>query len=95
MCCEPGLKKKTAIIKKAEEGAEDMFELLRYSKRNYLETILIAIGVSFASTVSGLTFSYYQDLKPGATIVLFSVFLLVLFLAIGTLAKFFRRRKKC
>lgn len=64
-------------------------------KRNYLETILIAIGVSFASTVSGLTFSYYQDLKPGATIVLFSVFLLVLFLAIGTLAKLFRRRKKC
>ena len=47
-------------------------------KKGYKWTLLISILVSVVCLISGLTISYYAEWKPGATIVLFAVAILVL-----------------
>jgi len=37
-----------------------------------LSTLLTAVGIGLASVLVGLTTSYYADLPPGGTIVLFA-----------------------
>lgn len=61
-------------------------------KKNYLLTILIAIGFSLVSTFLGLTGSYYLDYKPGSTIVIVAVIFLVICLLINPLINFIKTR---
>ena len=53
--------------------------------RSYRTTVLWAIFVSVVSTVGGLVLSFYIGLKPGGTIVLLSVAILLLCKLIGFL----------
>lgn len=46
--------------------------------KSYLKTIITSIAFSLVSVVSGLVTSYYLSTKPGATIVLISVFILAI-----------------
>lgn len=53
-------------------------------KKGYKWTLIIGVVLAVISMVSGLTISYYADWKPGATIVLFAVsILLIVFLIKG------------
>ena len=47
-------------------------------KKGYKVTLIISLAASLLSMLLGLTIAYYADLKPGATIVSFSVCLLLL-----------------
>lgn len=47
-------------------------------KKNYKTTLWVSILFSFASVLLGLVVSYYQGLRPGATIVIVSLAFLVL-----------------
>lgn len=47
-------------------------------KKGYKVTLIISLVASLLSMLLGLTIAYYADLKPGATIVSFSVSLLLL-----------------
>ncbi len=51
-------------------------------KRGYFWTMIISIGASLISMISGLVISYHFDWAPGATIVIVSVCILTLILLI-------------
>ena len=51
-------------------------------KKGYRFTAFLSLGASLVSMIGGLTLSYYLDFPPGATIVSFSVALLLLVLLV-------------
>ena len=64
-------------------------------KKGYKWTLIIGVIVGIISMVSGLTISYYLDWAPGATIVLFTVTLLVMvFLVNGVIYLIHKTKKK-
>lgn len=54
--------------------------------KSYRQTVLGSVGFALAFTVTGLFLSYYQGLRPGATIVLTGCACLVILLAFGKTA---------
>lgn len=48
--------------------------------KSYKQTLIWSIGFALLFTLSGLVLSFYQSLKPGGTIVLIGVFVLLLLL---------------
>lgn len=64
-------------------------------KKGYKWTLLFSVFASLTAMLSGLTISYYADLKPGATIVMVLIGELILaFLAKGILALIRRCRAR-
>ena len=61
--------------------------------KSYRNTILWAVGFAVLFTVSGLILSYYAGLKPGGTIVLCGVIVLILILIFKN--SILKRRKAC
>lgn len=63
-------------------------------KKGYKITLILSLIFSVLSMTLGLTFSYYLDLKPGATIVTLSViFLIIIFVIKGIIALITRKKK--
>lgn len=61
--------------------------------KSYKKTVLYSIGFAVLFMVSGLFLSYYQRLKPGATIVLIGVVCLVLILIVKNVARSIKKRR--
>ncbi len=61
--------------------------------KSYKKTVLYSIGFAVLFMVSGLFLSYYQRLKPGATIVLIGVVCLVLILIVKNVARRIKKRR--
>ncbi len=61
--------------------------------KSYRNTVLWAVGFAVLFTVSGLILSYYAGLKPGGTIVLCGVIVLILILIFKN--SILKRRKAC
>lgn len=61
--------------------------------KSYRQTFIYSIVFSEFSTISGLFISYYADLKPGGTIVIINVIILICLLIINRLTDFNSRRK--
>lgn len=61
--------------------------------KSYRKTVLWSIGFALLFTISGLFISYYAGLKPGGTIVLCGVLILVLILLFKNTVR--RRLKTC
>jgi len=61
-------------------------------KKNYLSSLIIAIIASVLSTFIGLTGSYYLDYKPGSTIVVVAVILLLICLFGSALVSFIKTK---
>lgn len=61
---------------------------------SYKKTVINAIIISFISTVSGLFISYFAGLKPGGTIVLVAVSILILTMLINPIKKFINKKQK-
>lgn len=61
--------------------------------KSYRLTHLISIIFSIISMILGLILSFYLDLKPGATIVLFSVFFFIVTYVITSIIKVYQRKK--
>lgn len=59
--------------------------------RSYRQTVLYAIGFAVLFTMSGLFLSYYVGLRPGGTIVLIGVIVLILLLLLKTATRRFKR----
>lgn len=55
--------------------------------KSYRQTVLYSAGFGLLFTVSGLTAAYYAGLKPGGTIVLIGVFVLLLILGFKRVRK--------
>lgn len=62
-------------------------------KRGYKWTLIISVIVGIITMVSGLIISYYAEWKPGATIVLLSVCVLVIVFLIKGIINLFRHIK--
>ena len=60
--------------------------------RSYRQTVYYSIGFAVLSTMSGLFLSYYLGLKPGGTIVMIGIIILILILLVKSLLKFRRGR---
>ncbi|QWT17459.1 metal ABC transporter permease [Collinsella sp. zg1085] len=59
--------------------------------RSYIQTCLISVAVGLTATLSGLSFSYYVDVRPGGSIVVACVILILAFLGLEKLL----RRRRC
>lgn len=53
--------------------------------KSYKQTVICSVGFAVIYTISGLTLSFYQGLKPGGTIVLIGVAVLIVILIIKKL----------
>lgn len=63
-------------------------------KKGYKATLIISLIYSVVSMGCGLTIAYYADFKPGATIVLFAVALLLVTLLVSLLVRKVSERKR-
>ena len=62
-------------------------------KKGYLKTMIFGVIFSVFSMLSGLTLAYYLDLKPGATIVMVLIVLLIVMFAYKGLRYLLTRKK--
>lgn len=62
-------------------------------KKNYRWTLLLSIALSLVATFLGITASYYLDYKPGASIVMVSISLLLLCFLYRGLSSSIAKRK--
>ena len=62
-------------------------------KKGYFHTMVISLCASLVSMVGGLTVAYYADFAPGATIVSFSVALLLIVLLVRFILSLIRKKK--
>lgn len=62
--------------------------------KSYKQTVLYSIGFALVFTISGLFASYYFGLKPGGTIVLIGVIVLIILLAAKAIAAKLKRRSR-
>lgn len=61
--------------------------------KSYKKTVLYSIGFALLFMVSGLFLSYYQRLKPGATIVLIGVVCLLIIVTVKNIARRVKKRR--
>ena len=62
-------------------------------KKGYKWTLIIGVIIGVISMVSGLTISYYANWRPGATIVLFAVAVLLVTFLVNGIIYLVKRRK--
>lgn len=62
-------------------------------KKGYKWTLIIGVIIGVISMVSGLTISYYANWRPGATIVLFAVAVLLVVFLVNGIIYLVKRRK--
>lgn len=56
--------------------------------RSYRQTIWLSVLFAVGFTITGLVLAFYQDLRPGGTIVLVGVLVLILIISLQALIKF-------
>ena len=63
-------------------------------QKGYKFTLFLGVGLGVISMVSGLIISYYADLRPGASIVLFAVAILLAVFIYKGIALYIKKRKR-
>ena len=62
-------------------------------KKGYKWTLIIGVIIGVISMVSGLTISYYANFRPGSTIVLVAVVILLLIFLVNGIRSIIKQRR--